>query len=62
MDARLSCTKNGPIVVRGEVDIEDANGHHTKTTNMVHHLCRCGGSRVAPFCDGSHENIAFASE
>lgn len=62
MENRLSCIKNGPIEVRGSVDITDANGHNTKTTNMVHQLCRCGGSRVAPFCDGSHENISFVSE
>jgi CDGSH-type Zn-finger protein len=62
METRLSCLKNGPIEVRGKADITDANGHQTKTANMIHLLCRCGCSRVLPFCDGSHENISFCSE
>jgi len=62
LESRIFCLKNGPVRVYGAVDIEDANGRHTITTSMVHELCRCGASRVAPFCDGSHENISFVSE
>jgi len=31
-----------------------------KITNVA--LCRCGGSKNKPFCDGTHETLGFSSE
>ena len=43
----------GPINVKGEVDIESAEGK-TYPRRPRRALCRCGKSRNKPFCDGSH--------
>lgn len=62
MSAKILCLKNGPYELRGPVRIEDAEGNVTETERMAHHLCRCGESQIKPFCDGSHEAVAFESE
>ena len=45
----------GPIVVRGGIPIESADGHVYEVRNRVT-LCRCGRSQNKPFCDASHQN------
>ena len=52
---------NGPYVVSGGPDLGDttraegvAKGHFT--------LCRCGGSKNKPFCDGMHWQIKFKDD
>lgn len=48
--------QNGPLFLRGDLTIEaptTANpGGTVKDTRAA--LCRCGGSKNKPFCDGSH--------
>lgn len=44
----------GPIVVKGEIDLTDTEG------NPIAHgprfsLCGCGKSAKMPFCDGAHK-------
>lgn len=46
-------TEHGPYRVVGEVAVHDAAGALLRTSGE-HHLCRCGGSRSKPFCDGTH--------
>ena len=43
----------GPILVRGGIPIESADGTLYEKRNRVT-LCRCGKSKNKPFCDGSH--------
>jgi CDGSH-type Zn-finger protein len=43
----------GPILVRGSVPVESAQGVVYEKRNRVT-LCRCGKSKNKPFCDGSH--------
>ena len=43
----------GPILVRGGITIEGADGTVYEKRNRVT-LCRCGQSRNKPFCDSSH--------
>ena len=43
----------GPILVRGGIPIESADGTVYEKRNRVT-LCRCGRSKNKPFCDGSH--------
>jgi len=43
----------GPIIVRGKIPIESADGKPYEIRNRVA-LCRCGESSNKPLCDGSH--------
>jgi CDGSH-type Zn-finger protein len=49
---------NGPIWVRGGVEIESEDGSTYEVRNRMT-LCRCGRSRNKPFCDGSHKFVGF---
>src|SRR5579863_3020545 len=44
---------NGPLWVRGGIQVIAADGHKYEVRNRVT-LCRCGKSANKPFCDGSH--------
>lgn len=52
----VSC--NGPLFVRGDLDIEGAPEDMPGVRSRVA-LCRCGESRNPPFCDASHERMGF---
>jgi CDGSH-type Zn-finger protein len=42
----IEATENGPYLVKVNGDIRTA-------------LCRCGGSKNKPYCDGTHARIGF---
>ncbi len=48
----------GPILVRGNAVIEDADGTQHTTTRPVSAVCRCGRTSRAPWCDGTHKLLA----
>ncbi len=54
----VEVTKNGPLLVFGNIAIKDAQGNTSKKHNVTA-LCRCGASENKPFCDGSHAKIGF---
>ncbi len=45
--------ENGPLAIRAEIMLGD------QPAGMRATLCRCGASANKPFCDGSHNAIAF---
>ncbi|MFC6286730.1 CDGSH iron-sulfur domain-containing protein [Nocardioides sp. GCM10027113] len=45
----------GPLLVRGDAVVEDADGVRHRTTRPVTAVCRCGKSAVQPWCDGTHK-------
>ena len=51
---RISVAPNGPLYVRGDVTVLDADGEPLLTDTRVA-LCRCGRSGNKPLCDGSHD-------
>ena len=51
---RTDRSVKGPITL---VD-QDGNEYDLRARKRVT-LCRCGGSRTKPFCDGSHSRIGF---
>jgi CDGSH-type Zn-finger protein len=48
---------DGPLVVRGDVEIRDLDGVVVDEAHTVA-LCRCGRSARKPLCDGSHQRRA----
>jgi CDGSH-type Zn-finger protein/uncharacterized Fe-S cluster protein YjdI len=57
----LTASANGPLLAQGAFVLRAAVGQgQYEGTNAE--LCRCGASRNKPFCDGTHERIAFRSE
>ena len=53
--------KDGPVYLRGEIEILDAGGDVVVADTRVA-LCRCGASRNKPFCDNSHRRSGFKDE
>lgn len=51
--------RDGPLLVRGPVRIQDQDGHEIVIRREVVALCRCGKSRMRPLCDGTHKLIHF---
>ena len=60
MAVKISIRPNGPYLVEGDVELVDVNGNKVDTTGRPKiALCRCGGSTMKPFCDGTHSKIGF---
>ena len=49
---------NGPLMVRGEIEVRDRQGETFIAGPRVA-LCRCGASKNQPFCDTTHRTIGF---
>jgi CDGSH-type Zn-finger protein len=49
---------SGPLWLRGGIPVVAADGFEYEVRNRVT-LCRCGGSKNKPFCDGAHAAIKF---
>jgi CDGSH-type Zn-finger protein/uncharacterized Fe-S cluster protein YjdI len=54
----VSVMYNGPLYVRGDLDIDGA-ADDMPGVRFRAALCRCGASKNKPFCDNSHEEIGF---
>ncbi|MAH33045.1 hypothetical protein CL615_01510 [archaeon] len=54
-------SKNGPLYIAGYPELKDEIG--SKPDSREHYtLCRCGGSKNKPFCDGTHRYIKFKDD
>jgi CDGSH-type Zn-finger protein len=53
--------EDGPLIVRGPFRLVDQDGKEIETGRRTVALCRCGKSRIRPFCDGTHKLIGFAA-
>lgn len=53
---RIVVTANGPLYVRGDLQIELADETMPETRAA---LCRCGQSANKPFCDNAHKTAEF---
>lgn len=52
---------NGPYVVSGGLELLDTQRGEGASTEQFT-LCRCGGSKNKPFCDGAHWNLEFTDD
>ena len=56
----IAPTSNGPYRVTNLKTLEGFYGAKTHSTPAAAKLCRCGGSKNKPFCDGSHRTNGFS--
>jgi CDGSH-type Zn-finger protein len=61
-DTELTPYPNGPLIVRGPIRLVDATGAEIPVRRATIALCRCGRSRIKPFCDGTHKSAGFAAD
>ena len=59
MAVTVKLIPDGPLMVKGEVEVLDAQGNPLPVKGDAAYLCRCGASANKPFCDGSHKKVAF---
>jgi len=57
MSVTIKILENGPYRVEGDFKLVDAQGNEVAIRKPA--LCRCGGSTMKPFCDGTHSKIGF---
>lgn len=56
---RITPCPDGPLLVRGPVELVDASGDAVVPRRRTVALCRCGGTAVPPWCDGTHKVNGF---
>ncbi|MCA9577685.1 MAG: CDGSH iron-sulfur domain-containing protein [Polyangiales bacterium] len=52
---------NGPLQVKGPLEIVSGTGRTTDRTEKVF-FCRCGQSANKPYCDGTHNKVGFTAD
>jgi CDGSH-type Zn-finger protein len=57
----VACT-DGPLLVRGDIDLVAPTGEPIVRTRKTVALCRCGVSTIKPFCDGTHKLVGFRTD
>lgn len=57
----ITISKNGPHRVVGGIGLNDPTGP-TPESREHYTLCRCGGSKNKPFCNGAHWYINFRDD
>lgn len=56
----VACT-DGPLLVRGHIDLRSSDGEPIPQSRKTVALCRCGVSSIKPFCDGTHKLVNFTT-
>jgi CDGSH-type Zn-finger protein len=58
-DVTITPYRDGPLLVRGPFRLLDQDGNPIDARRETIALCRCGKSRMRPFCDGTHKLVRF---
>ncbi len=58
----ITACPDGPLLVRGDVEIVTTTGEDVPRRRRTVALCRCGMSAIKPYCDGSHKAAGFRSD
>lgn len=53
---------DGPLLLRGDFELQTADGEPIERKRKTVALCRCGLSNIKPFCDGTHKPAGFRTE
>jgi len=59
--ATITPYRDGPLLVRGPFRIVDQDGREISVERSTVALCRCGKSKLRPFCDGTHKLSGFSA-
>lgn len=57
----ITAYADGPLIVRGDVELLDEHGASVRQTRHTVALCRCGASAIKPWCDGTHKLTGFTT-
>lgn len=60
-DVRITACPDGPLLVRGDIELEGEDGQPIERRRRTIALCRCGVSAIKPFCDGTHKAVGFTT-
>lgn len=55
----ITTYRDGPLLVRGPIELLAQDGTVIDTGRRAVALCRCGKSRTRPLCDGTHRLVHF---
>ncbi|MDQ1084828.1 MULTISPECIES: CDGSH iron-sulfur domain-containing protein [Microbacterium] len=58
----ITAYPDGPLLVRGDAQLQTSDGREVVRTRRTVALCRCGLSTIKPFCDGTHKASGFRTE
>jgi CDGSH-type Zn-finger protein len=59
--ATITPYRDGPLLIRGPFRMVDQDGREIDVDRRTVALCRCGKSRIRPFCDGTHKLVRFSA-
>lgn len=57
----IQIIENGPMIVKGTMEITHADGTKETKENRAS-FCRCGASSNQPYCDGTHRKLNAEKE
>ena len=58
----ITAYTDGPLLLRGDVELRAADGTPIERNRPTVALCRCGLSAIKPFCDGTHKLSNFRTD
>jgi CDGSH-type Zn-finger protein len=58
-DVTITPYRDGPLLVRGAARLVAPDGREIPLDRDPIALCRCGASKLKPFCDGTHKLTGF---
>lgn len=61
-EVTITAYPDGPLLVRGPVELQDDDGNPIENRRRTVALCRCGLSTIKPFCDGTHKAAGFRTD
>jgi CDGSH-type Zn-finger protein len=60
-EVTVTACPDGPLLVRGPASIVGADGEPVPRNRATVALCRCGGTAIPPWCDGTHKINGYRS-